>query len=144
MRLAFVALATVLMLTAKISLAATLVVQPVKVVECTAVPEEIAGSAEAVIELPEVGIAVPVATFQTSNVIVPVSTVMFQAEIVHAKGTVKYVVCVAPELSADPDPSKPAPIARILTFEGICAAVAVPEISVKAGCVCPSTPVDWL
>lgn len=58
-----------------------------------------------------VGIAVPVAIFQTSNVTVPVSTVIFQAEIVQAKGTVKYEV--EPLVRAEPPPSKPAPMDRI-------------------------------
>ena len=81
--------ATVLILTPKISLAVTLVVHAVNVVECTAVPLEMAGSAAAVIVLAIVGIAVPVAIFHTSKVIVPVSTVMFHAAIVQANGTVK-------------------------------------------------------
>ena len=48
-----------------------------------------AGSAAAVMVFATVGIAVPVAIFQTSKVIVPVSTVIFQAEMVQANGTVK-------------------------------------------------------
>jgi hypothetical protein len=48
-----------------------------------------AGAAEATIEFPLVGIALPLATFQTVHVAVPVSTVAFHAEIAHAKGTVK-------------------------------------------------------
>jgi hypothetical protein len=80
---------TALMFTPKMSLAETAVVQPVRVVECRAVPDAIAGSADAVMVFATVGIAVPFAIFQTSNVIVPVSTVMFQALSVQAKGTKK-------------------------------------------------------
>ena len=82
-------MATVLIFTPTMSFAATVVVQPVKVVEWMAVPVEIAGSADAVIVFATVGIAVPVAIFQMSNVIVPVSTVMFHAVMVQANGTVK-------------------------------------------------------
>jgi len=71
----------------KISYWLTEVVQPVNVVECSAVPVEIAGAAEATMELVDVGIAVPVATFQTPQVIVPVSTVALHPLIVQANGT---------------------------------------------------------
>lgn len=53
-----------------------------------AVPVEMAGWADAVIEFVTVGMAVPVAIFQTSMVAVPVSTAMFHAEMVQAYGTV--------------------------------------------------------
>jgi hypothetical protein len=56
----------------------TFVVQPVSVVECTAVPLEIVGFTDPVILLAAVGIAVPLAIFQMSTVAVPVSTVTFQ------------------------------------------------------------------
>jgi hypothetical protein len=69
------------------SFAATAVVQPVRVVDRMAVPLEMDGVAEAVIELAAVGTDVPDAIFQTSTVAVPASTVMVQAEIVQAKGT---------------------------------------------------------
>ena len=88
-RLAFVAEETASIFTPTMSFAVTLVVvKSVKVVECSAVPVEIARYPPLRIVFPLVGIAVPVATFQTSKEIVPVSTVIFQAAIVQAKGTV--------------------------------------------------------
>lgn len=95
------------MLNPKMSLVETLVVHPVSVVECRAVPVAIAGLADAVIELLTVGMAVPVAIFHTSTVIVPVSTVAFQAWRVQAYGAVIYTL--VPVTSADPCPSNVAP-----------------------------------
>jgi hypothetical protein len=66
------------------SFAATEVVHPDIDVLCSAVPVESAGLAEAVIVFVTVGIAVPVAIFQMSNVTVPASTVIFHAVIVQA------------------------------------------------------------
>lgn len=84
MRFTKLAVAVTLRLTATISLAVTVVVQPVRVVEWTEVPVEIAGIAEAVIVLEIVGTAEPVAIFQMSTVAVPASTLIFQAAIVQA------------------------------------------------------------
>jgi hypothetical protein len=88
-RLTTVALAVVFRLIPTMSFAATAVVQPVRVVECSEVFDAIAGSAEAVMVFETVGIAVPVAIFQTSTVAVPVSTLIFHALIVQANGIVR-------------------------------------------------------
>ena len=77
-----------------------MVVQPVSVVECRFVPEEMAGWAEAVMEFDEVGMALPVATFHTSNVALPLSTCAFQALIVHANGTANTPYWVLPAVNA--------------------------------------------
>lgn len=85
------------------------VVKSVSVVEWIAVPVD-RETPLVLIELAAVGIAVPLATFQSFTVAVPVSAVMFQAAIVHAKGTVVYNVL--PDVRADPPPSKVAAITR--------------------------------
>jgi hypothetical protein len=51
-----------------------------------------AGAALATMVLEIVGIAVPLAIFQTSQEIVPVSTVAFHAVMVQANGTVRYAI----------------------------------------------------
>lgn len=58
------------------------VVKSVKLVECSAVPVAMARNPPLRIVFALVGMAVPVAIFQTSKEIVPVSTVIFQAWIV--------------------------------------------------------------
>jgi hypothetical protein len=69
------------------SLAATLVVvKSLSVVECTLVPLDMEMPL-VLIELADVGMAVPLATFHSFTVAVPVSTVIFQAAIVQANGT---------------------------------------------------------
>jgi hypothetical protein len=74
----------------KMSLAATVAVQVLTAVEWSAVLVAIAGAAPATMLLLTVGIAVPPAIFQTSQEIVPVSTVAFHAVMVQANGTVRY------------------------------------------------------
>ena len=92
--------------------------------ECRAVPVEMARYPPVRIELLTVGIAVPVAIFHTSKLIVPVSTVMLKAAMVQLNGTVKYVT--APVVSADPPPSNPPPMERMRLFElGVPEAVTV-------------------
>lgn len=82
-----------------ISLAATeVVVKSVRVVLWIAVPLEIE-TPLVLIELLEVGMAVPVPTFQNAIVTVPESTSRFQACIVQAKGTVMY--CTSEVVSAE-------------------------------------------
>lgn len=65
------------MLKPKMSFGDTAVVHPVRVAECKAIPEEIAGVAALVMLFEAVGREVPLATFQMSTEAVPVSTVMF-------------------------------------------------------------------
>lgn len=70
------------------SLAVTVVlVKSLTVVEWIAVPVDIP-TPDVLMELPLVGMAVPVATFQNLTVIVPASTSRLYAEIVQANGTV--------------------------------------------------------
>ncbi len=82
------AVATAVTFMAMMSLAVTVVlVKSESVVEWIAVPVDIA-TPLVLIELPDVGMAVPVATFQNFTVIVPASIRRFQALTVQAKGTV--------------------------------------------------------
>jgi hypothetical protein len=92
------------------SCAATLVVHPARLAPCAAVPEAIAGVADAVIEFAASGTDVPLGTFHTSTVAVPASTVMSHDAIVHANGTP--YDRVAPALNAAPPPSNTYPIPR--------------------------------
>ncbi len=66
------------------SFLATEVVQPLSVVLVRTVPVATAGQADAQIFSETVGMAVPVAFFHTSIVIVPASTVTLKAAIVQA------------------------------------------------------------
>jgi hypothetical protein len=100
--LAYLAVATAVMLTAMMLLAATaVVVKSVIVVEWMAVPLAI-DTPLVLMELDTVGIAVPVAIFQVLKVSVPASTRMFHALKVQANGTVTYCVVVVPDVSAEP------------------------------------------
>jgi hypothetical protein len=88
--------------------AVTAVVQPVSVELCAAVFAVIAGAALATMVLAIVGIAVPLAIFQISQVIVPVSTVAAHDWIAQANGEVKYPTLVVAR--TEPPPSKAQPI----------------------------------
>ncbi len=75
------------------SFAATaVVVKSVKVVLRIAVPDDIA-TPLVLIELPDVGEAVPVATFHVETVAVPASTAMFHAVMLPATGNTTYAPC---------------------------------------------------
>src|SRR5579859_4812540 len=78
-------LTAVMSIAIKSSAAMDVVVKSLSVVDTTAVPDEIL-TPLVLIELPEVGIAVPLATFQNLTVIVPESIIRLYDVMVQANG----------------------------------------------------------